>query len=218
MANNTGWISLHRQVQSHWIWKDPQKFQWWVDILLTVNNSDIKVNIGFEIFDCKKGESLMSIQSWAARWGVSKDTARNFLKLLEKDKMITCVSIGKSTRLTVCNYVSYQNTLHVKQTLTHRQPTATSPLPHTNNNDNNEDNDNKKNKVFIPPSESDVRSHFLENGFREDIGTKAFSYYDRLAWKDSKGKQVKDWKRKMVSVWFTEENKIAPTEIRKLVY
>ena len=59
-----GWISLHRQIQSHWIWKDAEKFKWWIDILLTVNNSPAKVNIGFEIFECKRGQSIMSIQNW----------------------------------------------------------------------------------------------------------------------------------------------------------
>lgn len=85
----------------------------------------------------------MSLQSWGQRWGVSKDTARNFLKLLEKDKMITCVSVGKSTRITVCNYDDYQTVLHVKKTTSKRQPNDEQTPPHPNNNEYNDYNENK---------------------------------------------------------------------------
>jgi hypothetical protein len=134
MSNREGWISIHRAIQDNWIWKDGNKLKWWLDILLTVNTNTAKVNIGNEIYDCKRGESLLSIQSWANRWGVSKDTARNFLNLLEKDNMITRVNLGKTTRLTVCKYDSYQQPLHVKPT------TAVRSL-YTNNK---EDKENKE--------------------------------------------------------------------------
>jgi hypothetical protein len=119
-----GWIKIHRQIQNHWIWNDPVKFQWWIDILFAVNYSDTKVNIGFKLFECKRGQSVKSLQTWADRWKTSKDTARNFLKLLEKDGMITHENIGKSTRITVCNYDDYQSDLHDSQTQSKRNPNA----------------------------------------------------------------------------------------------
>src|SRR3990172_6930193 len=36
---------------------------------------------------------------------------------------------------------------------------------------------------------------------------KEFKYYETGDWKDDKGNQVKNWKQKMQSVWFKEENK-----------
>lgn len=127
-----GWISLHRQIQDHWIWQDANKLKWWIDILLTVNNAPGKVQLGNEVFVCNRAESLLSLQSWASRWHVSKDTARNFMTLLENDQMIIRVSIGKSTRLTVCKYDDYQVSSHVNQT--HAVQTT-----NTNNKVNNED-------------------------------------------------------------------------------
>jgi hypothetical protein len=152
MAVKEGWISIHRAIQDNWVWKDANKLKWWLDILLTVNTSKAKVNIGNCVFECCRGESLLSLQSWATRWGVSKDTARNFLKLLEKDQMIVLgtlhgtggVNSQKSTRLTVCKYDSYQYPLHVKQT------TAVRPL-YTNNK---EDNNNNNNIVGFPEKET----------------------------------------------------------------
>jgi hypothetical protein len=125
-----GWIKIHRSLQQHWIYKDPVKLKWWIDILLTVNYIDAKINIGNELFECKRGQSIMSLQSWADRWKTSKDNARNFLKLLAKDSMILHESIGKSTRITVCNYDSYQNDLHDTQTQTKRKPNANQTQPH----------------------------------------------------------------------------------------
>jgi len=113
-------------------------------MILTVNNTPNKVTIGNEIFECGRGESLLSIQSWANRWGVSKDTARNFFTLLEKDKMITRVNIGKSTRLTICNYDSYQTPLHVNRTTAVR-------THDTNKEDKNENN--RVNKLTLGEKE-----------------------------------------------------------------
>lgn len=59
---------------------------------------------------------------------------------------------------------------------------------------------------FMPPSKIDVTAFFVANGFPEALGVKAFDYYSP-EWVDSNGKKVKNWKLKMKSVWFTEENK-----------
>lgn len=121
------WLKIDRKIQSHWIWKDPQKLKWWLDILLTVNYTDNKVLIGFDIFECKRGQSVLSLKSWGDKWGVSKDTVRNFFKLLEKDSMITLESLTKTTRITICNYELYQSDLHEEQTQSKRKANASSP-------------------------------------------------------------------------------------------
>ena len=143
-----GWIKLHRQIKEHWIWKDPVKFQWWIDILLSVNHDDAKVNIGYEIYECKRGQSIMSLKSWAENWKVSKDTVRNFFKLLAKDNMIILESLTKSTRITVCNYDTYQYYLHDEQTQPVRKANDEQTQPHSNKNDKKEKNDKNNNKFF----------------------------------------------------------------------
>ena len=61
-------------------------------------------------------------------------------------------------------------------------------------------------KRFVPPVISDVISYFEENGYSRDAGRKAYQYYNTANWHDSKGNQVKNWKQKMISVWFKPEN------------
>jgi len=62
-------------------------------------------------------------------------------------------------------------------------------------------------KKFVPPLLQDVILYFYENDFSKELAAKAFKYYETGDWKDGKGNQVKNWKQKMQSVWFKEENK-----------
>ncbi len=111
-----GWLKLSREINTHWIWNDPIKFKWWIDILLTVNFEDKKVLIGNTLMDCNRGQSLLSLSSWGARWGVNKKTVDSFFKLLKKDGMILTENGTVTTRLTVCNYDTYQQAENAKGT------------------------------------------------------------------------------------------------------
>jgi len=147
----TGWISIYRDIREHWIWQDPVKFKWWMDILLSVNHTSSKVNIGMQLFECQRGQSIMSLQSWADRWSITKDSTRNFFVLLERDGMIKTENLKKTTRITVCNYETYQTDLHAGQTPAKRQPNASQTLDYPNKKDNNENNENNNNKTPISP-------------------------------------------------------------------
>lgn len=139
---NEGWISLHRKVKKHWIWKSPRRFQWWVDMLLTVNHTDTKVLIGATIIECKRGQSVRSLESWAKDWDVTKGTVRDFFKLLHGENMIFSENLKITTRITICNYDSYQTPLHTDYTQTKRNG-------YPNNNVNNGNNRGLPPKIEI---------------------------------------------------------------------
>lgn len=192
----------------HWIWKDPVKLKWWLDILMTVNFKDAKILIGNQVVECKRGQSLLSLQSWADRWKVDKSKVRRFFILLQSEKIIDTESVQKTTRLTVLKYDSYQSIGNDDETkVKHKRnddETIVTPIEESKE----EIKKGKKvNKAFIPPSLSDVLSYFEDNGYTSDSANKAFSYYQELDWYDSKNNKVKNWKSKMISVWFKSENK-----------
>jgi len=82
-----------------------------------------------------------------------------------------------------------------------------------NVNDTVNVNENKKRvKAFSPPTLLEVQDYFFENGYTKESGLKSFNYYNTAQWKDSTGKQVKNWKQKMIAVWFKDENKIVKNE------
>lgn len=79
-----------------------------------------------------------------------------------------------------------------------------------NVNDNASEKEIKKREranKFAPPTQSEVISYFLEKGYTQESACKAFDYYDVANWADSKGAKIKNWKQKMIAVWFKEENK-----------
>ncbi|KNF09840.1 phage protein [Gottschalkia purinilytica] len=120
MMDSKGWIKLHRNIQSHWIWQSEKPFDKrsaWIDILLLVNHDDNKVFFDNEIIIVKRGEHITSEIKLAERWGWSRTKVRNFLELLQKDGMIKNIKEGrKRTRLIVLNYNDYQNFENKKKT------------------------------------------------------------------------------------------------------
>ncbi len=65
----------------------------------------------------------------------------------------------------------------------------------------------EKKKKFTPPTLQEVVDYFKEKGYKESAGKKAFEYYNEADWDDSTGKKIKNWKQKMIGVWFKDENK-----------
>lgn len=65
----------------------------------------------------------------------------------------------------------------------------------------------EKNK-FTPPDFEEVKNYFIEKGYTESSAKTAFDYYEAGNWTDKNGNPVKNWKQKMIAVWFKDENKI----------
>jgi len=162
-----GWICLHRKIRDHWLWNDPVKLKWWLDILLQVNHDKktVKVNIGLQIIECGRGQTIMSLRNWSERWNISKDSARHFLTLLQDDGMIKMENVKKSTRITVCNYGSYNKPAHARETDERQTRDRRETDGHPNNNDNkdlitinNENKDLDENKLKISEDGTDFKS------------------------------------------------------------
>lgn len=64
-----------------------------------------------------------------------------------------------------------------------------------------------KRAAFIPPTLDEVRAYFREKGYREDVGERAFNYYNESNWHNKDGKPIKNWKQTMIGVWFKDDNK-----------
>ena len=154
MSNN-GWIKLHRQLQSHWLWKSGKPFDKrsaWVDILLMVNHKKRKINLGNELIEVDRGERITSERKLSDRWGWSRTKVRNFLNLLKEDEMIEIIKDNKKTTLKVLNYSGYQGLENQKKTKEkpekNQEKTAKEPQKNTNKNVKNEKNEKKINNIW----------------------------------------------------------------------
>lgn len=149
----SGWIKIDRGIYNHWIFKDAEKFKAWITILGKVNYEPSKVLIGDMLLECGRGESLMSLESWAQLFGAgwNKSKVRRFFKLLEKDNMIVTKSESKTTRLTVCKYDYYQGKRNDDETeVKHKQNgSETQVTPIKEREEYKEIKEEKKRELFL---------------------------------------------------------------------
>lgn len=120
-----------------------------------------------------------------AKWG--------FIEILEKAKnqhQSTRICLGKN--------------LKSNPKATQKQPKSTAYI----------DKPIKTNKNNIAPTIDEVVLYFQEKGYTKESAVTAFNYYDSNEWNDSRGKKVLNWKQKMISVWFKEENKIVKRTLK----
>ena len=120
----SGWIKLYRSIRDHWVFQDADYLRAWCIILMKVNHEPKKVLIHGQLIECGRGQSVLSVESWVEEFGVaywSRQKVRTFFKLLQDDDMIMLEGMKKTTRLTVCNYDTYQD----YQPTANQQPTTT---------------------------------------------------------------------------------------------
>ena len=162
-----GWISIYRKIQEHWIWDDPVKFQRWIDLLLEVNHTGKKITIGYTVIECERGQSIRSLSNWAKRWKCSKSAVRRFFEMLERERMIVTESVSKTTRITICNYDSYQELRNDEETMKKRLRNDEETMRDPNNNDNNSNNENNINTSR--QKKFNFRKGLIDLGFDKEL-------------------------------------------------
>ena len=160
-----GWIKIHRQIQKHWVWSNAEYFKAWIAIIMFVNHEPKKVLIHGELFECDRGQSLMSLQNWVKifgkNWTIQK--VRTFFTLLENDAMICTKGMRKTTCLTVCNYDSYQDLQQTNNKQTTDKQQANNKQITTNKNDKNYKNEkNYKEEDIIISDETKIKNEAFE--------------------------------------------------------
>ena len=144
-----GWVSIHRNIYDNWIWNDDEEFDKrsaWIDLLLMVNHEDKKVLIDGKLELVRRGQRITSIRKLCSRWKWSRTKVNNFLKLLEKDEMISLkIEPHKKTVITIVNYSFYQDDSKGKRAseepVKSQSRASEEPVKSLNNNDNNDNND-----------------------------------------------------------------------------
>lgn len=197
----SGWIKLHRSITSHWLYTEKRvysKFEAWNDILLTVNYSEAKTIIKGKLYCIKRGESILSLDSWASRWNWDKSKVRRFLNLLQNDSMIILKGDSITTHLIVCKYDSYQGERNADETQTKRKRNA-DETQMTPIEEEEEDKERKENKNIPTFNEffDYVKTLSQYNiSFDYAIKVKYNSWVDNN-WRDGKENEIKNWKNKI---------------------
>ena len=136
----TGWISLHRSIQKHWLFEEKRKFsrfEAWIDILLMVNHTDNKIMHDGDLITVKRGQRITSLRQLGERWSWSITKVDKYLKTLESDGMLVVKKDTKKTVLTVVNYDDYQDGDFKKR---HRKDSEKTEKKHRSNTEKTQKN------------------------------------------------------------------------------
>jgi hypothetical protein len=201
-----GWVKLHRRISQNELWlSEPfTDGQAWVDLIMLANHKNGFIKARGIRYEIKRGEIGWSEVKLSERWRWSRGKTRRFLKFLENKNMIKIVqqNFKLSTIISITNYDEYQGNDTTNDTTNGQQT-----IQQTDTNKNDKKKKNVKNNIFVPPTIDEVKQYFKDNNYKEDVAIRAFNHYDVSDWYDSKGNKVKNWKQKMIGVWFKDENK-----------
>ena len=210
---SSGYIKYYRKSLDNPLFKNIPTWHFWGYCLLKASISEREILINGQIINLLPGSFIFGRKVAASETGLSEQQIRTCIKNLKKCQNLTIKSTKQFSIISIINWDSYQNqndssNQRINQRATNEQPTSNHIQECKESKECKEVKKKIKKKSFSPPIREEVISYFLENGFSELAGGKAFDYYDVAGWKDSRGNQVKNWKQKMRGVWFKDENKI----------
>ena len=180
-----GWIKIYRNIQEHWLWNcEPfSRGQAWIDLLLMANHKENKIMINGNLIVIKTGERVTSIRKLSESWKWSTCKVKHFLKQLESDKMIECLSDTSKTVIKIVNYEKYQenNTpLSLENTglsgkvpntektqKKHKKNTEQTPKMHRANTEQTQKNTNKNDKEYIKNEKNEKKEKEREENITQ---------------------------------------------------
>ncbi len=217
-----GWIKLYRNLREHWIWEDPVKLRWWIDMLLQSNHQDKKVVLGNEIILVKRGSFHTSELKLAKRWCTSKKSARTFLNLLQNDGMIKMEKSFKGTTIEVSKYDDYQGYNDEKGTAL--EPSKIHNFKDNSISENNFKNNGVKNGINKNSSNikgSDDNSEeekTTKEPCKNHFGTMQEPQRNQQVYTNNNDKELKECKEGQEGKKTKLPMLLFPTDIHKLIY
>ena len=227
MAEKEGWIKTYRKIQDCWIWQIDEPFDKrsaWIDLLLSANHKDVKLQFNNELILVERGQFITSIRKLSVRWKWSYDKVSRFLKLLESDGMLKKESDKFRTLVTIEKYEVYQDMPNTNRTPISK-PTSERP-EHQQVTNKNEKND--KNNIYAQNSscENDrkLQKEEMEKNFKiiydsypKKVGkARGFDFYKGwLKGRSISGKTVKLTNKQMWSAIANYKREIEENETEK---
>ena len=205
-----GYVKLWRKSLDSALIRNPELWLFWTWCLLKASHKEKKVMVGYQEITLAPGDFIFGRFKASEELCLSERKIRTCLKTLKKTENVTIKVTNKFSIISVINWPLYQgggneSDQQSDQQATSKRPASDHKQECIKNVKNVKGGNNRK--KFIPPNESDVIQYFKEKGYLVSVAKKAFDFYDVADWKDSRGKQILNWKQKMLGVWLKDENK-----------
>ena len=199
---SVGWIKLHRKIQESAMYKalNSKQRDVMMQCLLLANHDDNEWEWGAEIFKCKSGQFITSLESLSRKCGsdVKVQSVRTALLKLEKWGFLTNESTKTGRLITICKWATYQHdnieaNKDTNKQLTKSQQRANKELT-TNKNVNNDNNVKNDKEVLGPhPTIPDCIQFFEQNGATEQMANKFYHHYNSQNWEKANGRPIAVW-------------------------
>lgn len=125
----SGFIKIDRNFFDHAMWKEKREFsrqEAWIDLIQLAQWSDKpdKVFLKDRVIICNRGQLVRSMVTLADRWGWSKSKVKRVLDVFVVREMIALESETVTSRITICNYDTYQPLRNASETQAERKQNA----------------------------------------------------------------------------------------------
>ena len=214
MANEIGWIKLHRAINDNPLWlSEPfNRAQAWVDLILNANFAQGELCVRGNIIRINRGEIGWSELTMASRWRWSKGKVRRFLSYLEISGNIAQQKSYITTVISICNYERYQGDGTADDTADRTADDTANgqqTIHDIRRREEEEGKEVKKKRVkraaFTAPEKWDVANFFIEKGSTKEEAGNFWHFYESKGWVIGKTK-MKSWTSAAYR-WISENKK-----------
>ena len=138
MADNNGWIKLHRKLLDNpVVMKDSDHLAVWIYLLLNASHTEYPVLFGGKKISLKAGQLITGRKSIASTLGISESKVRRILDLFEIDQQIDRQRSNKNSLVSILNWDKYQIfDQQIDQQSTNKRPTSDQQATTNKNNKN----------------------------------------------------------------------------------
>ena len=184
MSDN-GFIYLDRKFFDHSMWREKRVFsrqEAWLDLIQLARWKKEAHNVAIKdkVITCDRGQLVRSMVTLADRWGWSKSKVKRVLDVFKERGMIRIENETVTTRITLCNYETYQTKDGGSETQAKRKRNASETQVDTEE----EGKERKKENTTAPSAlEGDFEKAWIAYG-RKGHKSTSLKYWKNLSQTD----------------------------------
>ena len=108
MADNNGWIKLHRKIIDSAVFENPKILKLWIWCLCKASHKGYETMVGNQIVVLQEGQFIFGREKASCELNIKESMVYKYIKLLEKLEMINIKSNNKFSIITIEKWAYYQ--------------------------------------------------------------------------------------------------------------
>ena len=108
MADNNGWIKLHRKIIDSAVFENPKILKLWIWCLCKASHKGYESMVGNQIVVLQEGQFIFGRKNASSELKIKESMVYKYIKLLEKLEMINIKSNNKFSIITIEKWAFYQ--------------------------------------------------------------------------------------------------------------